>query len=83
MKMHLQQTVTKNNWTFYLKDNGHGIEEKYFEKVFEAFQKLENNNRSTGLGLAVVKKIIYIYNGQIWLESKPNLVAVFCFNLKK
>jgi light-regulated signal transduction histidine kinase (bacteriophytochrome) len=73
----------KHFWSFYIKDNGSGIEEKYFDKVFEAFQKLEYNNKSTGLGLSVVKKIIDIYNGQIWIESTPNLGATFCFNLRK
>lgn len=73
----------KDFWSFYIKDNGKGIEEKYFDKVFEAFQKLENNNKSIGLGLSIVKKIIDIYNGQIWIESTPNLGATFCFNLKK
>jgi light-regulated signal transduction histidine kinase (bacteriophytochrome) len=73
----------KHFWSFYIKDNGIGIEEKYFYKVFEAFQKLENNNKSTGLGLAVVKKIIDIYNGQIWIESTPDLGTTFCFNLNK
>jgi light-regulated signal transduction histidine kinase (bacteriophytochrome) len=73
----------KHFWSFYIKDNGIGIEEKYFHKVFEAFQKLENNNKSTGLGLAVVKKIIDIYNGQIWIESTPDLGTTFCFNLNK
>lgn len=73
----------KHFWSFYIKDNGIGIEEKYFDKVFEAFQKLENDNKATGLGLAVVKKIIDIYNGQIWIESTPNLGTTFCFNLNK
>jgi light-regulated signal transduction histidine kinase (bacteriophytochrome) len=70
-------------WNFYVKDNGIGINEKYFDKVFIAFQKLESNNNSVGLGLAVVKKIIGIYNGQIWIESKLNLGTTFYFNLKK
>lgn len=75
---------TKENdfWNFYVKDNGIGIEEKYFDKIFEAFQKLENNNKSIGLGLSIVKKIIDIYHGKIWIESSPNLGSTFYFSLK-
>jgi light-regulated signal transduction histidine kinase (bacteriophytochrome) len=70
-------------WSFYIKDFGIGIKEKYFDKVFIAFQKLDSSNNSVGLGLAVVKKIIGIYNGQIWIESTPNIGSTFYFNLKK
>ncbi|TXD49168.1 sensor histidine kinase [Polaribacter sp. IC073] len=70
-------------WNFFVKDNGNGIEEKYFDKVFEAFQKLENENTSTGLGLSLVKKVIDVYKGKIWIESSPNLGTTFYFSLKK
>ena len=70
-------------WNFYIKDNGIGISEKYFNKIFEAFQKLDNNNNSTGLGLSVVKKIIDVYEGKINVESKLNIGTTFYFSLKK
>lgn len=70
-------------WEFYVQDNGKGIDEKYFDKIFVAFQKLENNYKSTGIGLSIVKKIIEIYNGEIWIESTPNLGSTFYFTLKK
>ncbi|MGH1385052.1 sensor histidine kinase [Kordia sp.] len=70
-------------WEFYVQDNGKGIEEKYFDKIFVAFQKLENNYKSTGIGLSIVKKIIELYNGEIWIESTPNLGSTFYFTLKK
>jgi len=70
-------------WEFYVKDNGKGIEEKYFDKVFVAFQKLENHYKSTGIGLSIVKKIIELYDGEIWIESTPNLGTTFYFTLKK
>ncbi|MEM6719874.1 MAG: ATP-binding protein [Bacteroidota bacterium] len=70
-------------WEFYVKDNGKGIEAKYFDKVFEAFQKLENHYKSTGIGLSIVKKIIELYHGEIWIESTPNLGTTFYFTLKK
>lgn len=70
-------------WHFYVKDNGKGIEKKYFDKIFIAFQKLEDNYQSTGIGLSIVKKIIAIYEGDIWLESEINKGTTFHFTLKK
>ncbi|WP_298509892.1 ATP-binding protein [uncultured Kordia sp.] len=74
----------KNNfWEFYVKDNGKGIEEKYFDKIFVAFQKLQNDYKSTGIGLSIVKKIIDLYQGDVWIESTPNLGTTFYFTLRK
>ncbi len=70
-------------WEFYVKDNGKGIEEKYFEKIFLAFQKLENDYKSSGIGLAIVKKIINLYEGEIWIKSTPTKGTTFYFTLKK
>lgn len=76
--------VDKNDfWEFYVKDNGKGIEEKYFEKIFIAFQKLQNNYKSTGIGLSIVKKIIDLYKGEIWIESTLTQGTTFYFTLKK
>ncbi|WP_040280362.1 sensor histidine kinase [Psychroserpens damuponensis] len=70
-------------WEFYIKDNGIGIEEVYFEKIFKTFEKLENTVDSTGIGLSIVKKIVDLYGGEIWLTSKVNQGTVFYFTLKK
>ncbi len=70
-------------WQFYIKDNGVGIEKQYFDKIFKAFQKLENDTSSTGIGLSIVKKIIDVYSGEIWLESEVNVSSTFYFSLKK
>lgn len=70
-------------WEFYVKDNGKGIEEVYFEKIFKTFQKLENNQESTGIGLSVVKKIVELYGGDIWLTSELGKGTTFHFTLKK
>ena len=72
-----------NFWEFYIKDNGKGIEEMYFDKIFQTFQKLENNPNSSGIGLSIVKKIVTLYGGTIWLESEINKGSVFYFTLKK
>ena len=70
-------------WEFYVRDNGKGISDIYFEKIFKTFQKLENNEESTGIGLSIVKKIVNLYGGEIWLTSKLNEGTTFYFTLKK
>ncbi|ALJ06476.1 histidine kinase [Pseudalgibacter alginicilyticus] len=70
-------------WEFYVKDNGKGIDAAYFEKIFKTFGKLENNSKSTGIGLSIVKKIIDIYGGKVWLESELGKGTTFYFTLKK
>lgn len=68
---------------FYIKDNGIGIAEKYQNKIFNVFSKLHNNDPSSGIGLSIVKKIIDIYHGKIWLESQENIGTTFHFTLPK
>jgi signal transduction histidine kinase len=71
------------HWQFYVKDNGKGIDSVYFEKVFVAFSKLENDYKSAGMGLAIVKKIIEVYKGKIWIESELNKGTTVYFTIKK
>jgi light-regulated signal transduction histidine kinase (bacteriophytochrome) len=73
----------KDFWEFYINDNGNGIEEKYFDKVFIAFSKLESDDSSVGIGLSIAKKIVEAYHGNIWLESEPGIGSTFYFTLKK
>ncbi len=70
-------------WLFKVKDNGIGIEEQYHKKVFQIFQKLDTRKSSTGLGLSIVKKIIDIYKGNIWIESEMGKGTTFYFTIKK
>lgn len=70
-------------WEFYVKDNGKGINEKYFNKIFKIFEKLEINHKSTGIGLSIVKKIVNAYGGEIWLKSEISKGTTFYFTLKK
>jgi len=70
-------------WKFSIQDNGIGIKEKYFKKIFKVFQVLEEGENSTGVGLSIVKKIIDMYNGEIWLESSINKGTTFYFTLLK
>ena len=70
-------------WKFYVKDNGKGIEKAYFVKIFETFQKLENNPDSSGIGLSIVNKIVKLYGGKVWVESQVSVGTTFFFTLKK
>lgn len=67
---------------FSIKDNGIGIEKKYHDKIFQVFHSLNKREDSTGIGLSIVKKIIDLYNGDIWLESEPNVGTTFYFTIK-
>jgi signal transduction histidine kinase len=72
-------------WEFYIADNGCGIKERYFEKIFKIFQILapRDETEEVGIGLAMVKKIVEMYEGRVWVESKPGEGSTFYFTLPK
>ncbi len=70
-------------YEFSIKDNGIGIDEKFHAKIFKIFHSLNNNKDSTGIGLSIVKKIVDLHSGKIWLTSEPNIGTTFYFSLKK
>jgi len=71
------------HWTFSVQDNGKGIPEKYRKKVFEMFQSIDGDKKSTGIGLSIVKKIIDYYKGTITLQSEVNVGTTFSFTIPK
>lgn len=74
---------TNTHWQFSVTDNGVGIPKEYHEKIFKIFQSIGNEERSTGIGLSIVKKIVDLYEGSIWLKSEEGKGTTFYFKLKK
>ncbi|MES2164522.1 MAG: PAS domain S-box protein [Pseudomonadota bacterium] len=74
-----------SHWRFSVRDNGPGIETRHFERIFQLFQTLASRDRveSTGVGLALAKKIVEMYQGRIWLESQMGQGCTFWFTLPK
>jgi signal transduction histidine kinase len=67
---------------FYIKDNGMGIEPIHHERIFGLFNKLDVNSDGTGIGLALVKRIIEVHGGRIWIQSEMGNGATFFFTLQ-
>ncbi|WP_299838678.1 PAS domain-containing sensor histidine kinase [uncultured Tenacibaculum sp.] len=73
----------KKSYIFSVQDNGIGIKPEYHAKIFEVFQSLGNHKDSTGIGLSIVKKIVDVYGGKIWLESIEGMGTTFFIEFNK
>jgi len=84
-EIHVGSTTENGVWRFDISDNGPGIEARHFDRIFQLFQTLAPRDRveSTGVGLALVKKIVEMYGGRIWLESTVGQGSTFHFTLPR
>ena len=82
-KIHISAKKHDNEWIFSVKDNGIGIEDQYFDIIFEVFKRLHaiGEYSGAGIGLAIVKRIIDRHGGHMWVESSPGYGSTFYFTI--
>ncbi|MFY7829467.1 MAG: PAS domain S-box protein [Flectobacillus sp.] len=83
--INIASSETLTHWIFSVQDNGIGIEEEYFQTIFVIFQRLHTREEypGTGIGLAIVKKIVEMLGGKVWVTSVENQGSTFYFSVKK
>lgn len=84
-EVYISATEEEDNWCFSVHDNGIGIDEKFHERIFLIFQRLNKKGDilGTGIGLAICKKVIDYHKGEIWVESDPGQGSTFYFTIPK
>src|SRR6185503_19118725 len=75
------ETNQEGQATFFVRDHGIGIQPEFQERIFGLFNKLDQNAEGTGIGLTLVRRIIEVHGGKIWVESEPDKGTTFYFTL--
>lgn len=71
-QVHISAEIQDEEVVCFVRDNGVGVEPQYHERIFGLFNKLDTHSTSTGVGLALVKRIIEVHNGRVWVASEGN-----------
>ncbi|MCZ4222656.1 ATP-binding protein [Pedobacter rhodius] len=83
-KIEVSAYIDAGEIIYYVKDNGIGIDNRYYDRVFELFKRMDNvkDIDGTGVGLAIVKRVVEKHHGRVWFESKLNAGSTFYLAFK-